>query len=104
MSLQANRQPSPDKRGGAALCCQCGNLRTNPSTGLRSSRLDPNRTAGCVTDDPRGWRMTRTLDCPICEMPTCHAMLCASGPHQDRDEEFVYKRAYWWDHHGTAAP
>lgn len=24
-------RPSPDKRGGAALCCRCGNLRSSPS-------------------------------------------------------------------------
>jgi hypothetical protein len=93
-------RPSPDKRGGAALCCQCGNLRSN---GPQMVTRDPNRTAGCVSDDPRGWRMTRTIYCPICEMPTCHAML-DSGHTRDRDEEFVYKRAHWWDHHGTAAP
>lgn len=88
-------QPSPDKRGGAALCCQCGNLRTSPSTGLRTKRSDPNRTAE-VDDDPRGWRMTRTLECPICEVPTCHAMLLGSDDHmRDRAEEFLYKPASW---------
>jgi hypothetical protein len=87
-------RPSPDKRGGAALCCQCGNLRTSPSTGLRTKRSDPNRT-GEVDGDPRGWRMTRTLDCPICEVPTVHAMLCRWDHLRDRAEEFLYKRASW---------
>jgi hypothetical protein len=88
-------RPSPDKRGGAALCCQCGNLRTNPSTGLRTTRSDPNRTAE-VDEDARGWRMTRTLDCPVCEMPTVHAMLCGGHPDlRDRAEEFLNKRASW---------
>jgi hypothetical protein len=88
-------QPSPDKRGGAALCCQCGNLRTSPYGSLRGKRSDPNRTAE-IDGDPRGWRMTRTLECPICEMPTVHAILCRGDRDlRDRAEEFVYKRASW---------
>jgi hypothetical protein len=86
-----NTRPSADKRGGAALCCQCGNLRSN---GPRRLARDPNR-ASELGDGPRGWRMTRTIDCPVCEMPTCHAMLCGSGPHQDNAERWVYKRASW---------
>jgi len=87
-------RPSPDKRGGAALCCRCGNLRTNPIHGLRGRRSDPNRTSE-VDGDPRGWRMTRTLDCPVCEVPTVHATLCRSGPNRDSAERWAYKRAPW---------
>jgi len=86
-------RPSPDKRGGAALCCQCGNLRTCPINLLRTQPRDPDRT-GEVDGDPRGWRMTGTLPCPVCEMPTVHAILCGGG-FKDRAEEFAYKRAYW---------
>src|SRR5271157_1068354 len=91
--LAMTTRPSPDKRGGAALCCQCGNLRTSPSAGLRTKRSDPNRTSE-VDDDPRGWRMTRTLDCPICETPTVHAMLCR-GDLRDSAERCAYKRPSW---------
>jgi hypothetical protein len=88
-------RPSLDKRCGAALCCQCGNPPTNPSTGLRTARSDPNRTAA-VDEDARGWRMTRTLGCPVCERPTVHAMLCGGHPDlRDRAGEFLYKRASW---------
>jgi len=34
-------RPSADKRGGAALCCQCGNLRSN---GPKRMARDANRT------------------------------------------------------------
>jgi hypothetical protein len=87
-------RPSADKRGGAALCCRCGNLRTCPCNLLRTSRSDPNRT-GEVDGDPRGWRMTGTLPCPVCEMPTCHAMLCRTDNNRDSAERWAYKRASW---------
>ena len=90
-------RPSADKRGGAALCCQCGNLRSN---GQKMITRDPNRTCE-FADDPRGWRMTRTIDCPVCEMPTCHAMLCRSGVHRDNAESAVYKAPVWWVARGT---
>jgi hypothetical protein len=92
-------RPSPDKRGGAALCCQCGNLRSN---GPKMIARDPNRTSE-VDDDPRRWRMTRTIYCPICEMPTRHAMLCRSDVHRDNSERFVYKPAPWWTQQGTTS-
>jgi hypothetical protein len=34
-------RPSADKRGGAALCCQCGNLRSNGPK--RMARREPHR-------------------------------------------------------------
>ena len=88
-------RPSADKRGGAALCCQCGNLRTCPRGKLRTRRSDPNRTSD-VDGDPRGWRMTGTLDCPICELPTVHAILCGGGM-RDSAEKWAYKPAPWMD-------
>jgi hypothetical protein len=87
-------QPSADKRGGAALCCTCGNLRSNPGRSIQGKNRDPNRTAE-LDDDARGWRMTRTLDCPICEQATVHAMLC-SGPRRDCAEPCVYEAPSWW--------
>jgi hypothetical protein len=84
-------QPSADKRGGAALCCECGNLRTN---GPKTVARDPNRSASGVCDyagHPQRWRMTRTIYCPVCEMPTRHAMLC-SAPARDVDEEWDHKQ------------
>jgi hypothetical protein len=94
-------RPSPDKRGGAALCCQCGNLRSN---GPKMLTRDPNRT--CEMDDnPRRWRMTRTIFCPVCEMPTCHAMLCRTDANRDNAESYVYNAASWWKtQQGTEAP
>lgn len=86
-------RPSPDKRGGAALCCGCGNLRTNPGKSLRTKRSDKNRTTE-VDGDPRGWRMTRTLACPVCEVPTVHAML-RRGDDRDSAERWAYKRPSW---------
>ena len=87
-------RPSPDKRGGAALCCQCGNLRTSPKKSLRSKRSDPNRTKE-LDGDPRGWRMARTLDCPICRTATVHAILLTSGSHREGAERFVYRAPTW---------
>ena len=84
-------RPSPDKRGGAALCCQCGNLRSN---GPKRITRDPNRS-GEVGDHPQGWRMTRTIHCPVCEVPTCHAMLCPTDANRDNAERWAYKRASW---------
>jgi hypothetical protein len=81
-------RPSADKRGGAALCCQCGNLRSN---GPKRIARDANRS-GDAMNDPRGCRMTRTIHCPVCEMPTCHAML--RGDHcRIAAEEWDYKQA-----------
>lgn len=84
-------RPSADKRGGAALCCRCGNLRSNGPKRIR----DANQT-GEVDDDPRGWRMTRTIHCPVCEKQTCHAMLCR-GDDRDSAETWAYKPAPWMD-------
>lgn len=95
--MPVTTQPSPDKRGGAALCCQCGNLRTCPTGKLRTRKSDPDRTSE-VDSDPRGWRMTGTLPCPVCEISTVHAIL-NGGAIKDRAEEFLYKRASWM--HGT---
>jgi hypothetical protein len=81
-------RPSPDKRGGAALCCQCGNLRSN---GPKTVARDANRS-GDTNDDPRGWRMTRTIHCPVCEIPTRHAML-ASGHTRNPAEEWDHRQA-----------
>ena len=50
--------------------------------------------------------MTRTLDCPICEQATVHAML-SSGCQRDGAERWAYKRASWMqalsDPEGTIA-
>lgn len=87
-------RPSADKRGGAALCCQCGNLRSN---GPRRIGCDPNRTSD-LSSDQRGWRMTRTIHCPVCEVPTCHAMLQSSAsPQRDIAERYAYSRPPWMD-------
>jgi hypothetical protein len=85
-------RPSPDKRGGAALCCVCGNLRSN---GPKILAREPNRSAEMDGEHSQGWRMTRTIHCPVCEIPTCHAMLCRSDPNRDNAEKWAYQRAPW---------
>lgn len=84
--------PSPDKRGGAALCCQCGNLR---SDGPKPVARDVNRSGECANSlgHPQRWRMTRTIYCPVCEMPTCHAMLCRNDRNRDIAEKWDYEQA-----------
>lgn len=43
-------------------------------------------------DDQRGWRMTRTIHCPVCAKPTRHAML--RGDHcRDAAEEWDRRHA-----------
>ena len=81
-------QPSADKRGGAALCCRCGNLRTEPGIPKNGDENHSNETH----TDRRGWRATRTLDCRVCGMPTCHAVLLRSDRFRDSAEEWDYER------------
>jgi hypothetical protein len=83
-------RPSPDTRGGAALCCQCGNLRSNGPRRIARAR-DANVSFD-TNDDPRCWRMTRTIECAVCEMPTCHAILSRSH-RRDSAEEWDYEQA-----------
>jgi hypothetical protein len=82
-------RPSADKRGGAALCCQCGNLRSN---GPKHVARDVNRSCEIDLNHPQRWRMTRTIHCPVCEMPTCHAMLCRGSIHRDNAEKWDYRQ------------
>ncbi|WP_155524099.1 hypothetical protein [Mycobacterium marseillense] len=37
--------------------------------------------------------MTRTIYCPVCEMPTCHAMLCRNDRNRDIAEKWDYEQA-----------
>jgi hypothetical protein len=64
-----------------ALCCECGNLRTVAAN--YNPPRDANRTMEWV--DPRGWRMTGTLKCPICATRTRHALLRDTDEPQLRD-------------------
>lgn len=59
-----------------ALCCECGNLRD--VSARYAGRFEPADTARSTDDgnDPRGWRMTRTLKCSVCKAATVHALLC----------------------------
>lgn len=63
-----------------ALCCACGNLRTANAQWAR--RFEPADTARSSDDgdDPRGWRMTRTLKCTACKAQTVHALLSDDQP------------------------
>ena len=69
-----------------ALCCECGNLRTVSAS---HRRRDENYAAE-FSDHRRGWRMTTTLKCPVCEQPTRHAVLRDDTPETrdsvERDE------------------
>jgi hypothetical protein len=56
-----------------ALCCECGNLRTVAAS--YRWRYDDPESSYDDDQDPRGWRLTRTLRCSACEAMTRHAIL-----------------------------
>jgi hypothetical protein len=70
-----------------ALCCECGQLRTVANMG--EIEWDDNLTDD--GGDPRGWRMTATLECGVCGRWTRHAFLLPDDDAQDDAELREYE-------------
>jgi hypothetical protein len=66
-----------------ALCCECGQLRTVANMG--EIEWDDNLTDD--GGDPRGWRMTATLECGVCGRWTRHAFLLPDDDAQDATQD-----------------